>query len=154
MAGGAAVGLDEAHRRGTTRQRLDAEGTRSGVGVEHRRALDRPEAGENVEDRLAHPIARRPQVWQVGSAEPALSRRASDNTHATTVEPRGPPSAQGSDGCSVAGSALEDEFLGLLGHEQVDFVCEQRVCLQGRVLVDDCLGHPAGRPDQRLVPAE
>ena len=55
---------------------------------------------------------------------------------------------------SIAGSALQDELLGLLGHEQMDLVCQQRVRLLCLVLVDDCLGHAPGRPDEGLVPAK
>ncbi len=70
-----AIPLDERHVRGAAAERLDADRAGPGVAVEHPRA--RIARREDVEQRLAQPVGRRPQPLPVGrsSRRPFSCRR-------------------------------------------------------------------------------
>jgi len=61
---GPPIALDEGDVRSAAAQRLDADRSRAGVGIEHARALNR--WAEYVEQRLPQPVRRRPQPVPLG----------------------------------------------------------------------------------------
>src|SRR5438445_6700331 len=75
----AAVALDESGGRGAATQRLNAEGARSRVQIEHTRARDA--RCEDVEDRLAQPVGRRAQACPRRRAETTTFVRSGDHPH-------------------------------------------------------------------------
>src|SRR4029079_12035442 len=75
--------LDEERVGGAAREGLEAEGAGAGEKVEHARALDRVAVGvrEDVEDRLAQAIGRRPRVAPRGRGERPAANLTADDAH-------------------------------------------------------------------------
>ena len=81
----------ERRARRAARERLDAERAGARVEVEHVQPLDRP---EQVEERLAHAVRRRPRRGSAWRGDPPSLVRAGDYAHAqsATGRPEGRPS--------------------------------------------------------------
>ena len=79
--------LDEHRRRRAARDRLDAERAGAGEEVEHARALARQVVAvdEDVEERLAQPVARRTDVVRARCGERPAPKSSADDAHADFV---------------------------------------------------------------------
>ena len=116
-----------------------------------RHLLEVDEAAEHVEDRLPHPVRR----GTGGGAGRSLQEPAPAARRRSHARPQVSGAARG---CAprrptLGRSALEQEGGLGLADEEPDLVGEMGRTLEGRVLGQQRLGHPAGRLDEGTVAA-